>query len=45
MAAAAMRCFFSKLLDALGLEADAQLGELAPELVDALVVGRPIAAA
>jgi uncharacterized peroxidase-related enzyme len=43
-AAAAARCFFSKLLDALGCEPDASYAELDPELRDALVVGRPIAA-
>jgi uncharacterized peroxidase-related enzyme len=44
--AAAARCFFSKTLDALGVEADARYrDELEPELRDALVVGRPIASA
>jgi uncharacterized peroxidase-related enzyme len=43
--AAAARCFFSKAVDAAGVEPDAQYGELQPELRDALVVGRPIAAA
>ena len=42
--AAAARCFFSKTLDALGVQADARYRELAPELRDALTVGRPIAA-
>ena len=41
--AAAARCFFSKTLDALGVRADASYHELAPELREALVVGRPIA--
>jgi alkylhydroperoxidase family enzyme len=41
--AAAARCFFSKTLDALGVLPDASYRELAPELRDALVVGRPIA--
>ena len=41
-AAAAARCFFSKLLDALGAEPDVSYEDLAPELRDALVVGRPI---
>ncbi len=41
--AAAARCFFSKTLDALGLEPDAALRELDPDLRDALTVGRPIA--
>ena len=40
---AAARCFFSKTLDALGVRADSSYRELAPELLDALVVGRPIA--
>jgi alkylhydroperoxidase family enzyme len=43
--AAAARCFFSKTLDALGVEPDASYRELAPELREALVVGRPIAEA
>jgi alkylhydroperoxidase family enzyme len=42
--AAAARCFFSKTLDALCVQADAQFQELAAELTDAFVVGRPIAA-
>jgi alkylhydroperoxidase family enzyme len=41
--AAAARCFFSKALDALGVLADAKYRELAPELREVLVVGRPIA--
>jgi alkylhydroperoxidase family enzyme len=41
--AAAARCFFSKTLDALGVRADASYRELAPDLREALVVGRPIA--
>ena len=41
--AAAARCFFSKTLDALCVQADAQFNELAVELQDAFVVGRPIA--
>jgi uncharacterized peroxidase-related enzyme len=43
--AAAARCFFSKTLDALGVRPDASYAELDPELREALVVGRPIAAA
>ena len=43
--AAAARCFFSKVLDALGIEADAKYGQLDPELRDVLTVGRPIAEA
>ena len=42
--AAAARCFFSKTLDALGVLPDAHYAELEPELREALVVGRPIAA-
>lgn len=42
-ATAAARCFFSKLLDALGVQADARYRDLAPELRTALTVGRPIA--
>ena len=40
--AAAVRCFFSKVLDGLGVQADARYAELDPELRDALTVGRPI---
>jgi alkylhydroperoxidase family enzyme len=43
--AAAVRCFFSKTLDALGVLPDASYRELEPELRDVLVVGRPIAEA
>jgi uncharacterized peroxidase-related enzyme len=42
VAAAAARCFHSKMLDALGAQADAVYAELEPGLRDALVVGRPI---
>jgi alkylhydroperoxidase family enzyme len=42
--AAAARCFFSKTLDALCIQADAQFQELAADLQAAFVVGRPIAA-
>jgi uncharacterized peroxidase-related enzyme len=42
-AAAAARCFFSKLLDALGVQADASFNDLDPSLREALTVGRPIA--
>jgi uncharacterized peroxidase-related enzyme len=45
VAAAAARCFFSKVLDGLGVEADARYAELEPDLRSALTVGRPIAAA
>jgi alkylhydroperoxidase family enzyme len=41
--AAAVRCFFSKTLDALGVRPDAAFRELDPELREVLVVGRPIA--
>jgi uncharacterized peroxidase-related enzyme len=40
--AAAARCFFSKTLDALGVQPDALYAELQPELRDVLTVGRPI---
>lgn len=41
--AAAARCFFSKVLDALGAEPDAAYAELPAALRDPLTVGRPIA--
>lgn len=41
-AAAAARCFFSKVLDALGAEPDRSYDALAPDLREALTVGRPI---
>jgi uncharacterized peroxidase-related enzyme len=41
-AAAAARCFFSKLLDALGAEPDSSYQAIAPELRAALTVGRQI---
>ena len=41
--APAVRCFFSKTLDALCVEADARFRSLEPRLRDALTVGRPIA--
>jgi hypothetical protein len=43
--AAAVRCFFSKTLDALGVLPDATYRELDGPLQEALVVGRPIAEA
>lgn len=43
VAAAAARCFFSKMLDGLGALPDARFGELEPALREALTVGRPIA--
>jgi uncharacterized peroxidase-related enzyme len=42
--AAALRAFFTKTLDAVGVEPDASYRELEPELREVLVVGRPIAA-
>ena len=44
-ATAAARCFFSKLLDALGIQPDTSYAALDPSLREALVVGRPIAPA
>jgi uncharacterized peroxidase-related enzyme len=41
-ATAAARCFFSKLLDALGVEADAGFQSMDAELRAALTVGRPM---
>lgn len=41
-AAIAGRAFFTKLLDALGVEPDAPLGRIDPTLRDVLTVGRPI---
>jgi uncharacterized peroxidase-related enzyme len=43
--AAALRCFYSKTLDGLGVEPDAAYQELSPSLRDALTVGRPIESA
>ena len=40
--AAAARCFFSKTLDALGVQPDAEFGQLDPAFREALTVGRPI---
>jgi len=42
---AALRSFWTKTLDALGVQPDASYNELEPELREVLVVGRPIAAA
>ena len=39
---AAMRAFFSKVLDGVGALADASFADLEPRLRDALTVGRPI---
>jgi uncharacterized peroxidase-related enzyme len=42
--AAAVRCFFSKVIDAMGVEPDAVYsGELEPELHEVLTGGRPLA--
>ena len=41
--AATIRCFFSKTLDALGVQPDARYNELEPAFRDALTLGRPIA--
>jgi alkylhydroperoxidase family enzyme len=44
--AAAARAFFTKILDALGVQADAQLGEIFDaEVRSQVTVGRPIAEA
>jgi len=43
--AAAARCFFSKTLDALGVEPDAKYADLDPGVRDVLTVGRAIAKA
>ena len=40
--AAAIRCFFSKMLDALGALPDRAYAEIEPELRESLMVGRPI---
>ena len=42
-ATAAARCFFSKLLDALGVQADPAFNDLDPTLRRLLTVGRPVA--
>jgi hypothetical protein len=41
--AAAARCFFSKTLDALGVQPDARYAALDPPVREALTVGRAIA--
>lgn len=43
VATAALRSFFSKTLDGLGVRPDARFADLEPDLRDALTVGRPIA--
>jgi alkylhydroperoxidase family enzyme len=40
--AATIRCFFSKTLDALGVQPDAEFRQLDPAFREALTVGRPI---
>lgn len=40
---AALRCFYSKTLDAVGVQPDSSYADLEPRLRDALTVGRPIA--
>ena len=40
--AATIRCFFSKTLDALGVQPDAEFAELDPGFREPLTVGRPI---
>lgn len=40
--AATTRCFFSKTLDALGVQPDAEFAQLDPAFREALTVGRPI---
>lgn len=42
-AAAAARCFFATLTDALGTQPDSEYRTAIPDLVDALAVGRPVA--
>jgi len=44
VAAAAWRCFFAKMPDALGVEPDRALGELETPLLQRLIVGRAIEA-
>ena len=44
-AATTARCFFSKLLDALGAEADSAYAQMEEALVERLTVGRPISQA
>ncbi len=43
VAAAAARCFFSKVLDGVGAQPDAKYAELDAPMREALTVGRPIA--
>jgi uncharacterized peroxidase-related enzyme len=44
VATAAVRCFFSKTLDALGVEPDSAYVAMEPKLRDKLAIGRPIEA-
>ena len=43
--AATIRCFFSKTLDALGVQPDAEFARLDPAFREALTLGRPIESA
>jgi alkylhydroperoxidase family enzyme len=43
--AATIRCFFSKTLDALGVQPDADFAQLDPAFREPLTVGRPISSA
>ena len=43
--AATIRCFFSKTLDALGVQPDAEFAQLDPAFREPLTVGRPIESA
>ena len=42
-AAAAARCFFAKLVDAMGVQADSAFLDLDPAFRQAMTVGRPVA--
>jgi uncharacterized peroxidase-related enzyme len=42
VAAASARSFFARIPDALGVQPDAALGNLSEELIELLVVGRPV---
>jgi len=44
-ATAAARAFWTKVIESLGVEADAPFHAMDPELTDALIAGRPLAAA
>ena len=43
-ATAAARCFFAKLVDAMGVQADASFNDIDPAMRAVLTVGRPVAA-